>query len=135
MDKYFQPVAKYIDNTDGSGETRQVIRRGPSFARRPSRGATGTQRRQITCSRFFRPVCIVFISPPGVELFVLSLCFACTVRCLCFLISTLPASMFCSIRVTLSHAYSSDFTPVGYGGTGGKYGIILPVSSRSVPQR
>ena len=41
--------------------------------------------------------------------------------------------MFCSIRVALSHAYSRDVTPIGYGGPGGKYGIVLPVSSRSGP--
>ena len=41
--------------------------------------------------------------------------------------------MFCSIRVALSNAYLRDVTPGGYGGTGGKYGIVLPVSSRSGP--
>ena len=45
----------------------------------------------------------------------------------------MPVHMFCFIRVALSHAYSRDVMPVGYGGPGGKYGIVLPVLSRSGP--
>ena len=64
------------------------IRRGVPFAPGPVEGpqapetgpgANGTPR-GIWLVRIFHPVCIVFISPPGVELRVLCLYFACFVH-------------------------------------------------------
>ena len=46
---------------------------------------------------------------------------------------SMPVPLFCFIQVALSYAYSRDVTAGGYGATGGKYGIVLPVSNPSWP--
>ena len=62
-----------------AGIPGSVIRRGMS-GRRGAPPAPRDAPRRITRPRVFRHVCIVFISPPRVELRVLSMYFACFVR-------------------------------------------------------
>ena len=69
-------LAIYIDNTDGVENLSHCIRRGRLFAAGPVEGPQATETgsaanglpRRILRVRVLYNGCIVFISPPGVEL-------------------------------------------------------------------
>ena len=86
----------YIDNTDWLGNPSCCIHLGRPFPDPGSRGrrlprpwACKRPPEMDTACEDYQPVCIVFISPPEIELCVLCMYFVCFVRVFC---------LFCVVR-------------------------------------